>query len=803
MLSRKAIHWPALIAAAIVITPAAASAQATTSAAGRLAAPQSFDIAAGALAETLNRIAAQSGLVVSVDPDLVDGRRAPAVRGAFTPTDAMARALAGSGLDLIVTGSGAMSVRARPAASPAGATRPAASGGSLPMIEVSADYDGTTTEHSGSYTTRAVSIGKSEHALREIPQSISVVTRQQLDDQNVADLGDSMRYVTGMRSNPTGTGVVNIESRGFLIDNYLIDGLPIKGGQGMWGNTLIDMSLYDRAEVWRGPTGLLEGAGNPSGTINLVRKRAQSAFGFQAATTIGSWNQRRAEVDLTGALNAEGTLRGRIVGIYDDRDSFMNEVFLRKKTLYGTLEYDFTRNTTLSIGATEQRGDSLVFVGLPQFARGVNPDVPRSTYLGSRNGTKDDYAQRYFAELEHRMDNGGQFRLTASQYLRGTALNRFMTHSFVDPVTRNVTVRGTHQTSREDDRGLDGYVSMPFVLGGLQQEIIAGANYQTYRGGQVQGGVTTFRQNVDQPNLDLVLPDEDIGPNPRTRVRQYGTYAQARLKPWAPLTVLLGGRLAWWETTDPNAPANDQTVDARFVPNVGLIYDLDDHLSAYASYNRIFAPQTERYVDEAMLKPRTGAQFELGLKGEYLDGRVNAHVAVFRIDDVNRAISDPDNEDYSIAAGEVRSQGFEAEVSGRLSPRWDMTVGYAYTATENVSGTVDEQGRPFNSAFPRHNFSAWTKYRFGDGPLARVSVGGGVRAVSKNFTRYGDDIWTQRGYALAALQVGYEINRNVNATLTVNNLFDKTYFDRLAGHEYRQTYYGEPRSVVLAIRARF
>jgi outer membrane receptor for ferric coprogen and ferric-rhodotorulic acid len=798
MLRRKALRPSALISAFLLTAPAWAQ---TGPAAQRaeLTVPRAFDIPAGPLGAALNLLAVQGGLVVSVDPGLVEGRNAPRVAGTFSAADALRRALAGSGLEPLVTGSGTVSVRRAPA--PA-APNPG-SGGSLPTVEVTADYDPATTEHSTSYTTRAVTIGKSEHSLREIPQSISVVTRQALDDQNVADLGDSLRYVTGMRSNPTGTGVVNIESRGFLIGNYLIDGQAVKGGQGMWGNTLIDMSLYDRAEIWRGPTGMLEGAGDPSGTINLVRKRAQSELGFQAATTFGSWNRQRAEIDLTGALNKEGTLRGRLVGIYDDRDSFMNEVFLSKKTVYGTLEYDFTRNTTLSIGATEQRGDSLVFVGLPQLPNGVNPDVARSTYLGSRNGTKDDYAHRYFAELEHRLDDGGKLKLTASQYLRGTELNRFMTHSFIDPVTRTATVRGTHQRSREDDRGLDGYVSLPFMLGGLQQEVVAGANYQTYEGGQVQGRVVTFRQNVDQPNLDLTLPPEDLGPTPRTRVKQYGTYAQLRLKPWQPLTVLVGGRFAWWETTDPDVRGNDQAIDARFVPNVGLIYDLTENLSAYGSYNRIFAPQTERLVSEAILKPRTGEQFEVGLKGAYFDGRVNAHVAAFRINDVNRAISDPDNEDYSLAAGEVRSQGLEAEVSGRIARGWDLTAGYAFTDTKHVAATLDQQGRPFNSSFPRHNFSVWTKYRFSDGPLARLSVGGGLRTVSGGYERYGDAVWRQGGYSVASLQFGYEINRNLNATLTVDNLFDKNYFQRLASHEFRQTYYGEPRSVTLAIRARF
>jgi outer membrane receptor for ferric coprogen and ferric-rhodotorulic acid len=795
MFRRKTFYSPVLAAAVLLSAPAAWAQSAVPAASGSASAARAFDIAPGPLAATLNRIAAQSGLVVSVNPDLVEGRQAPRISGTLTPAEAMRQALAGSSLELVVTDSGAMSVRALPAARAGVAT--------LAVVAVTGRGDAAITEHSGSYTTEAVSIGKAEHSLREMPQSVSVVTRQRMDDQNITTLGESMRYVTGMRSNPTGTGVDNIESRGFLVGNYLIDGLPAKGGQGMWGNTLIDMGLYDRAEVWRGPTGLLEGAGEPSGTINLVRKRATADTAVQAAATVGSWNQRRVEVDVTGALNEEGSLRGRVVGIHDDRDSYLGNVWLRKTTLYGTLEYDFTRNTTLSVGATEQRGGSLVFVGLPLFADGRNPDVKRSTYLGSTNGTKDDYAHRYFAELEHRMDDGGRIKLSANQFLRGTELDRFMSNSFADPVTRTTNIRGTHQKSREEDRGLDVYLSKPLQMWGLKQEIVAGANYQTYQGGQVQGTFTTFRQNIDNPNLNLTIPYQDIGGTPKTEVKQCGVYSQARIKPWQPLTLLVGGRLAWWETTDPDSPSSNQAIDAKFVPTLGAIVDLNQNYSVYGSFNRIFAPQTERYANESILAPRTGKQVEVGLKGEFMERRLTTSLAVFRINDTNRAVSDPDNEDYSLAAGEVRSQGMETEVTGKITAQWDVTAGYAYTETKYVKALQDAQGQPFNSSFPRHNFSLWTKYRFAGGGLDRLSVGGGVRAVSKSYTQWGDTTWTQRPYAVFSVQAGYAITPNITASLTVNNLFDKTYFERLAGHEYRQTYYGEPRSVVLAVRGRF
>lgn len=755
----------------------------------------SFSIPAGSLADTLNRISLATGRVVSVNPQAVEGKSAPAITGTLSAEAAVARALAGSGLEAVVTPSRAITVR--PAAG-------AGQAATLAPVTVTGSYrHPAVTEGTRSYTTTAVSIGKSERTLREVPQSISVLTRQRMDDQNVTTLGQAMDYVTGVVAQPTGTGIVNIESRGFQINQYLVDGLPFAGGQGMWGSSIMDLGIYDRVEVWRGPTGLLEGAAEPSGTINLVRKRARAEPGFQGAASVGSWDRYRVELDGTGALNDTGTLRARGVMIYDDAGSHLHRVYADRRTLYGTVEYDFTPSTTLSVGGTYQEGDSLVFVGLPQYADGRNIDVPRSTFLGSTDSTKHDNGMSLFAELEHRFDNGGLFRLNASQAVRRTWLNRYMTHSYIDPDTDEVTIRAARQRSRQENQGFDAYFSVPVQGWGLTHEITAGANYQVYRGGNPQGDFIAYRQNIHNPDLSGLDSLPDVGEIPRTKTTQYGVYTQARIKPVQPLTVLLGGRYAWWESRDPDDAAVNQSIKGEFVPYAGLVLDLDDNHSVYASYSRIFSPQTEELATGGFLKPRIGQQYEVGVKGEYLNGALNTHMAVFRIDDRNRAIADPDNEDYSLPAGHVRSQGFEAEISGRMTPQWELTAGYAYTATKFRSGEDNEVGQPYNSAYPRHNFSLWSKYRFAGGPLDRFSVGGGMRWLSEQYVQRGAVRWNQPAYALFDLQLGYEVRPGMNMSLTVYNLFDKTYFKKVSGHEYRQTYFGEPRSVMLTMRGTF
>lgn len=777
--------WPSVVLPAVALfLPCAALA----------AAGSPYRIPAGPLGPVVNQIITGSGLALAAPAALLEGRHSPGVAQADTPEQALEHALRGTGLQVIMLPGDALGLQLVPA--------PPADVAQLDDIVVRGSLGQPASEATGEYAATAVSLGKEVVSLREIPQSVSVLTRAQLDDRAATSLGDAMNYVTGIRVLATSTGVVNLRSRGFRLNNYLLDGMPLRGGQGMWGSALMDMALYDRVEVWRGPAALLEGAGEPSGTLNLARKRADATRAFRGAALVGSWDRYRLEADMTGALNADGSLRGRIVAVHDQSRSFVDAVFQRAQTLYATLEYDFSPNTTLSAGLTRQRGRSVVFAGLPLVAGGAAPDVARSTFLGSRHGIKHDRGHSAFVELEHHLANGGRWRTHINQYVTRNQLDRFIANSMIDPITRAFEIEGAWQKSTQINRGLDTFVTLPFEAAGRSHTLTAGANAQIFKGGQIQQRHGTWRQNVDAPEHDLRLPWRDIGEPPEPVTREYGGYASVRLRPSDRLTLLAGGRLAWWESRDPDRRGNDQTVRARFVPNAGVLVDLDARWTAYASYNRIFSPQTERTAEQHFLSPRTGTQVEIGLKGELARGRVNTHLALFRIDDRGRAIDDPDHVDASIAAGRVRSQGVEAEITGRLHPRWDLTAGYAYTVTRHrdLAPGVDAT---FDSTFPRHQFSLWSRWRVSGDEHRGAFLGIGARTASGTYADFGGVRWRQGGHTVVALQAGYAWGEALSATLTLDNAFDKHYFARFAGGAARQTYYGEPRRVTLALRSRF
>ncbi|WP_312998139.1 TonB-dependent siderophore receptor, partial [Achromobacter animicus] len=672
--------------------------------------------------------------------------------------------------------------------------------------------DLATTEGTGSYTTPAVTIGKNVQSLREIPQSISVVTRQLLDDQNLVNLDDAMRTVTGVtvEAGSVGGNHGNFYSRGYALDTIQVDGVNTPASTGNDLSAGFGLAIYDRIEVLRGPAGLFQGAGDPGGTVNLVRKRAQRDFAFSGQVMAGSWDRYYTEADITGPLDSDGRLRGRLVASYDDRRSFVDGVYTRKPLFYGTMSFDVTPDTTLTAGATYQQYKGRPFFGLPAYTDGRLLDVRRSTNLDPSWNHITEEITEYFADVEHRLSNGGRVKVSGLYREQDEPSREFgWSDCAVDPLTGDTCLVSWKYRSNWKTYGLDAFVSTPFDAFGRTHELIVGADYRNVHKNFQYGGGDTADINLYHPDNDIPKPDYEFTNGNDSKTHQYGLYARTNLRVADAATIIAGGRLTWWnnKTANRNAYFNqftntDTSINGKFTPYLGLVVDLNDQLSAYTSYTSIFSPQTVTDANGQPLDARTGKQFEIGLKGEFLDKRLNGHVALFRMDDENRAMTDPDNPLFSMAAGKMRNQGFEAEISGSPAPGWDITAGYAYTTTKTLKGTEDQKSQQYVFITPRHTFNLWTKYSFASGPMEGWSLGAGVRSVSSMYRLNGPVKFEQRPYTTVSAQAGYRFNKHVDATLTVNNLFDKVYYQRVWA-AYGSNYYGEPRSVMLAVRATY
>jgi outer membrane receptor for ferric coprogen and ferric-rhodotorulic acid len=682
-----------------------------------------------------------------------------------------------------------------------------------------------TTEGSQSYTAPSVTVGgKLPLSLREIPQSVSVITRQRIEDQNLTSLEDAMAQTPGVTTDLAATAAIpQFYSRGFQIEYFQYDGVPMQTGGASWAQP--DLFMFDHVELLRGAAGLFNGAGQPGGVINLVRKRPLREFQFAGSLSAGSWDNYRGEADLSTPLNASGSVRGSVAAAYEDRKYFYDVANSQKQAYYGILEADLAPGTLLTLGGSYQRRDWLPFMmHMPRYKDGGDLGLTRGTYLGADWNRWDFENTQIFAELAHRFSSDWTVKLNVNQAEETSKLKYAYVRGAVDPATgQGPRLYGGGNQYRNRQLGIDLMVTGAFEALGRRHELVFGGNWydrsaRSYNAYSLPGfpaqPVDVFDYHVD----DYPEPaDPQWGSKSEVKTRQSGIYAMARLKVADPLTLVLGTRMSWWRTQTENlmTGVTDPAVSThgRMTPYAGLVYDIDDHWSAYASYADIFRVQGGmRTADGGSLPPVVGANYEAGVKSEWLDGRLNTSFALFRIIERNRAQSDPDYPEVGDccyqASGKVRSQGIEAEVSGRLAPGWEVAGGYTFNTTRYLKD-AENGGAPFRTFTPKHIFQLWTTYRL-PGQWSRWSVGGGVNVKSGIYTENavqgpvsGSSVRvSQGGYAIWNARIGYRVSEHVSLGLNVNNLFDKVYYQRLGNADMGNAY-GEPRSFMLNMRVKY
>ncbi|MBV7461217.1 MULTISPECIES: TonB-dependent siderophore receptor [unclassified Acidovorax] len=675
----------------------------------------------------------------------------------------------------------------------------------LPEVKVTDEANSAATEGSGQYTAREVSVGKLQQAPRETPQSLSVVTRQQLDDRNLTKVEDAIKLSTGMTvTRFDGAGNYNtFQARGFDLGSIQLDGVPIPQGN----YSTLDTAMYDRIEVLRGPAGLLQGASEPGGTVNMVRKRAPAKLAIGADAAAGSFGLRRGTVDVGGGLNAEGTIRARAVAVVEDKDSFVDTLFNNKRLGYGTLEWDITPSTTVSVGAAQQRVRAAIDQGLPTYADGRLADLPRSAFAGLRANRQDLETTDVFAELEHRLDGGGLVRLSARDIDR-TAFYRSARANSALAADGSFTMETVDGDFHVRTRNYDAFLATPVQVAGRTHKLLVGASHnegKSWDGNYAYGPRLPF--NLLQPHYDLAYPDIRLpGFTSIVTRRENALYGQAQIGLTDTVKLLAGGRLSWAEVVTRSTSTGAVTASAdpgrQFMPSLALMWDFHPQYTGYASYAETFVVQSQLNAAKQLLAPRTGKQVELGVKSEFLHKRLQAHAALFRIIDENRAIADPVVANAYIAGGKVRAQGFETEVSGQPQPGWDIVAGYAYNDTRYLQAPLAQQGQVFSPVTPRHSVNLFTRYAFTSPALRGFSVGGGMTYRSEFFAQSGALRINAPGYAVFNAQVGYQINDHLSLNLSVDNLLDKTYYEKVSGIS-RQNFYGEPRRVTVALKARY
>ncbi|RAS25096.1 outer-membrane receptor for ferric coprogen and ferric-rhodotorulic acid [Pseudomonas sp. URMO17WK12:I5] len=679
----------------------------------------------------------------------------------------------------------------------------------LGATEISSDALGSTTEGSGSYTTGSMSTAtKLPMSMRETPQAVTVITRQRMDDQAMTSVNDVVKATPGLFLDySNGPGRQSYSSRGFDIDNLMYDGIP-SGYTGWVVGAQPNLAMFDRVEVVRGATGLVTGAGNPSAAINFVRKRPLAEQKVTLTGAAGSWDDYRGEVDASSPLNDSGTLRGRVVASYRDANSYVDDVEEDHGLFYAVTEADLSDDTSLMLGLSHQKDKTNYFWGaMPTALDGHHMGFSRSYNPGTDWENKDQEINTLFAELHHRLANDWKLQLNANysqQDATFTGSYQSRWAGLQAPLQRTV-YQSKHQ---ENQTGLDGFVSGPFELLGRTHELVVGASKRIY--------------DMDTRNYspyDMFWPINGSKPdfvhtgNQREVTTQDGVYLTTRLNLADPLKLILGGRLDWYDYDNRDGDG-DYKVTRNVTKYAGLIYDLDDHHSVYVSYSDIFTPQSNKDTSGTPVKPIVGKNYEVGIKGEYFDGALNASVALFRIDQENRAtqvfVADCPQTSCYEASGEVRSQGIDMELQGALTPNWQIGGGYTYARAHTIKDAANPANvnQRFDTDTPEHLFKLNTVYHF-QGPLEKLRVGGNISWQSRIYNDFtvadGSEYRLVQGaYAVTDLMAGYRVDQHLDLQLNANNVFDRKYYSAIASSvDYAGDTWGAPRNLMLTAKYSF
>lgn len=781
-------------------------------------AARSYRIAGGALVAVLNSFAEQSGMFIAGHNSLAAGKTSPGLNGSYTPTSGLQHLLQGSGLQALPQGNNGYVLELIPAHS--GALE-------LGATTISGQGLGAITEDTHAYTTGVMASATGlPLSMRDTPQSVTVITRQQMDDQGSNSIADTLRRAPGVSVQNYDSERWEFSSRGLPITNFQYDGVNATyDGVYDYGTTSTDMAVYDHLEIIKGSAGLLSGSGDPSATVNLIRKKPTREFKASVTQTFGSWDNYRTEGDISGPLTESGNLRGRFVGVYQDRQSYLDHYQHTKDIGYGILEADLTPDTLLTFGIDQQdtRSRGASWTGFPMFfSDGSRTHFSRSFNPAADWSRRDFQNQTLFASVQQQLANDWSLKVSLDRKRsQHDTLLASASGGNPDPVSGDgmYMFMGKYKGDQLQNT-LDVNLSGPFNLFGREHELIMG--FMATRSKQdvpvygsiypaVGGSIFDWHGEYAKPDIPRSGQNDIVQ-------RQTGAYLATRLKPTDDLSVILGTRVSTFSGTDTTDFYDPTKADNRttyrqsgvVTPYAGIVYDLNDTWSVYTSYTQIYRPQSSKDADRKLLDPIEGATYEAGIKAAFYDGRLNASFAAFRIeqDNVAEYVSGFESDSVYRPIAGATTKGFEAQLSGEVLDGWNISAGYTYQHTRDANN-----GYVYSSVLqtttPQQVVRLFSSYRL-PGALEHVTVGGGVNWQSEFFgnvfqpdpndtVNFGQNARiTQDSYYLVDLMARYRFNEHLSTTLNVKNLFDKKYYTGLGN--FGTGFYGEPRSLQLATK---
>ena len=659
----------------------------------------------------------------------------------------------------------------------------------------------------GYRATRSASATRTDTALHETPQSVSVVPKDVLEDTGATRLQDALDYAGGVgrANNFGGQGLTTFTVRGFTTGEFYRNGFPINRGYP----NAPDANTVERLEVIRGPATSLYGRGDPGGTFNVVSKQPLPESKVTLGSQFDDQGMHRATLDATGPLNQDGSLAYRLNVLGEGGESFRDDVESERYDVAPVISWQVNDATRIIFEGDFMRNNHPLDRGLTRLP-GQLGTASRDTNIWEKGSDNLLHNDNNMAQLrfEHLLNDnwslgGGMQWLDGS--LKGNAVEANGLQPDGRTLGRNFNYRKLEWTDRDYQLNLTGH----FDTGGFAHTLLTGVEYEDYDYNSIiqrsAAGATAYPIDIFDPALGQARPAlTRTTTHDKENLKTWAFFVQDQVALTERLKALAGVRFERFEHDYVNklSAAGDFSKGENGVtPRFGLLYDLTDTVAVYANTARSFKPNSGAPAGATGggFDPEKGKSYELGVKWEALDRQLSVDAAVYHIVKENVLTRDPVDPNYNVAAGQVRSRGLDINIAGNITPEWRVIGGYAYVDAEVTKDNRLPSGTRLAN-IPRNSFSLLNTYEFQDGFAKGLGLGIGVKYVDDRNGQTEAVTYNMDQYTVVDLLSFYQLNEHVRLNLDVKNLFNKEY-DEGAFNTY--AYPGAPRTVQAGVSYTF
>ena len=773
---------------------------------------RAYNLPAAPLSTTLNQIASQGGLALSLNPSLAAGKTSSPVNGQYDAAGALRVALQGTGLQLEQSSTGTYSLVAVPE-------------GTLALPETAVigveNLETAWGPVEGYTATRTAAGTKTDTALVEAPRSISVATRQQMDDRSVHSLDDAVRYMPGITASSYGsdTRADWLRVRGFEPTQFL-DGLPLP--KGVYANPKQETWNLDRLALLRGPASSVYGQTPPGGLLDMVSRRPSSDASSEIQLQYGSDNHRQINFASTGKIDDQGQFLYSVSGVIRDGGTQIDHIDNKRYNIAPSLTWNIDDDTSLTLLTQFTRDDT---GATSQFRpiQGTKLDMPFGKISHHKNLGDPDYEfydRTYYAlgyAFEHRINDVWQFRQNL-RYTKTDLAFQTITPGSYNPTTPPVKDDGTvsrMSTNTDEDISqfaVDNNFQADFATGDVTHTLLLGLDHQRVNTNYLSiFGFNVPDSNVLNPvyGVPITRPDRSTAfYDYDQKTRQTGVYVQDQmaLGNWR---LTLGGREDWVHTSTKFLNQGDATNtqrDKKFSGNAAISYVFDSGFVPYLSYAESFQPSSNAAVSATeSFKPTEGKQWELGVKYQPPGSNTLLSAAVYDLTQKNVSVTNNvGGVTVTSQTGEVKVHGLELEAVSDVTENLKLTAAYTLAKSEVQDGLY--KGNRLQ-LMPNQQASLWADYTWHSGVLDGFGIGGGARYTGNT---YGDQANTYLGkanaYTVFDASVHYDLGRlstslkGASVAVNATNLFNKDYISTCDSY---YCYYGDERSVVASASYKF